>query len=161
MALIGAATTSMWWAADPPAIIALPGGPHAATFKDAVSLTKLDAAQRAVSVYPWAIQTDLAAVPKGAAIGMFPDDLTFTHPFVGTDLRHELIPLDTTASASVLAVEMRAQHLHYVVFTEGTGVAYRQKVNSRLTAAVAADRQFHYTGLSGGVYGMDVYRLSS
>jgi hypothetical protein len=31
------------------------------------------------------------AVPTGAGIGMFPDDLTFTHPFVGTDLRHELL----------------------------------------------------------------------
>ena len=161
LAFMGAATTSMWWAADPPAIIALPGGPHAATFKDAVSLTKLGAAQRAVSVYPWAIQTDLDSVPKGAAIGMFPDDLTFTHPFIGTDLHHELIPLSKTSSASVLAAEMRAQHLHYVVFTEGTGVAYKQKVNSRLNAAVTADRQFRYTGLAGGVYGMYVYRLSS
>jgi hypothetical protein len=151
----------MWWAADPPNIVALPGGPHAATFKDAVNLTKLSAAQRAVSVYPWAIQTDLAAVPKGAAIGMFPDDLTFTHPFVGTDLRHELIPLTRTTSASALAGEMRALDLRYVVFTEGTGVAYKQKVNSRLNASVTADPRFHYTGLVGGVYGMYVYRLSS
>ncbi|HEY2565536.1 MAG TPA: hypothetical protein VGI44_17640, partial [Acidimicrobiales bacterium] len=161
LAFMGAATTSMWWATDPPNIIALPGGPHAATFKDAVNLTKLSAAQRAVSVYPWAIQTDLDAVPKGAAIGMFPDDLTFTNPFVGTDLRHELIPLKKTTSASVLTAEMRAQHLHYVVFTEGTGVADKQKVNSRLSTAVTADRQFRYTGLPGGVYGMYVYRLSS
>jgi hypothetical protein len=56
---------------------------------------------------------------------------------------------------------MRAQHLHYVVFTEGTGVADKQKVNSRLSTAVTADRQFRYTGLPGGVYGMYVYRLSS
>ena len=161
LAFMGAATTSMWWAADPPNIVALPGGPHAATFKDAVNLTKLSAAQRAVSVYPWAIQTDLAAMPKGAAIGMFPDDLTFTHPFVGTDLRHELIPLTKTTSASALAREMRALKLRYVVFTEGTSVAYKQKANSRLNAAVTADPQFHYTGLVGGVYGMYVHRLSS
>jgi hypothetical protein len=37
---------------------------------------------------------------------------------------------------------MRAQHLRYVVFTEGTGAAYKQKVNSHLTATVTADRQF-------------------
>jgi hypothetical protein len=160
LAFMAAATTSLWWAADPPAIIALPGGPHAATFKDAVNLTKLSAAARAVSVYPWAIQTDLAAVPKGAAIGMFADDLAFTHPFVGTDLRHELVPITKTSSASVLAREMRADNLRYVVFTEGTGVAYKQPVNSRLTTTVTADHQFHYTGLLGGVYGMYVYRLS-
>jgi hypothetical protein len=45
-------------------------------------------AARHLHVYPWAIQTDLAAVPKGAVIGRFPDDLTVTHPLVGTDLRH-------------------------------------------------------------------------
>ncbi len=39
-------------------------------------------------------------------------------------------------------------------------MAYKQKVNSRLNAAVTADHQFHYTGLVGGVYGMYVYRLS-
>jgi hypothetical protein len=73
-------------------------------------------------VYPWAIQTDLAAVPEGAAIAMFPDDLTFTHPFVGTNLAHQLISISRTPSASTLAQEMRAQHPRYVVFTEGTGV---------------------------------------
>ncbi|HXA34490.1 MAG TPA: hypothetical protein VNV87_19725 [Acidimicrobiales bacterium] len=114
-----------------------------------------------MSVYPWAIQTDLAAVPKGEAIGMFPDDLTFTHPFVGTDLRHELIPLTKTTSASALARDMRALDLHDVVFTEGTGLADQHKVNSRLNQSVTTDPQFHYTGLLGGVYGMYVYRLSS
>ena len=43
----------------------------------------------------------------------------------------------------------------------GTGVAYIHKVNYHLNATVTADRQFHYSGLAGGVYGMCVYRLSS
>ena len=40
-------------------------------------------------------------------------------------------------------------------------MAYKQKVNTHLTASVAEYHRFHYTGLVGGVYGMDVYRLSS
>jgi hypothetical protein len=85
----------------------------------------LRAPDRASRVWPWSDFTGVQAIPRGQTIAVV-DGITrpFTHPFVGSDLRHRLVLLPRPTGAVALGRSMRRADARYVALDR-----YGEQVN--------------------------------